>query len=58
MVLLAFLMYMTSGIWSLVNLPYVEESTQSDLLATMQQYEINTAYADGWNALQADVSFI
>ena len=55
MILIAFLMYMTVGIWSLVNLNHTDDITQSSLETTMAQYETNQAYRDGWDSLQTNV---
>ncbi len=56
MILLAFGMYMATGIWSLANLKHVEDTTVADLQRTMTAYSTNPVYAEGWNSMQANVS--
>ena len=55
MILMAFGMYMTPGIWSFVNLSHVNTVTSADLSRTMAMYERNPAYGESWDSLQTNV---
>lgn len=55
MVLLAFAMYLTVGIWSFINLNQVNDITRTDLVRTMMVYERNQAYQDGWDSMQSSL---